>query len=129
MKKKILFIVMLFMTLTGSYTNKTNAAGGAGETMPEFVSEPPITKTVLEGQTLMIEARAIGTPAPEFRWYKDKHRIYESDRCSISYDEEGRTTLTIKNMTLNDIGTYEVVAENSVGMVSETCLVFVSTIP
>ncbi|KIO46634.1 immunoglobulin domain-containing protein [Sanguibacteroides justesenii] len=124
MKKKIVFIIMLVMTLTGSYIGTTNAASSSGETMPEFSSVPPPRKSASTDQNIEIEAKAVGTPTPEIRWYKHGRRIVESDKYSIYY-KDGRSTLTIKNAKISDSGVYEVVAENDLGKVSATCEILV----
>ena len=127
MKKKILFIMMFVMTLTGSYIGTTNAASSSGETMPEFSSVPPPRKSASTDQNIEIEAKAVGTPTPEIRWYKENRRIYNNDRTTIKNDTTtGKATLTIVKAKQEDNGVYEIKAENIIVRVDTTCTVHVS---
>ena len=120
MKKKILFIIMLIMALAGSYISTTNAARSSVGTKPTFISEPPASLKVSKGEIVKIGAKATGTPAPEYRWYKDGYTIIPGDKYSITEDN-GYTELTIKNIEDDDEGRYQVVAENSVGKEDRKC--------
>lgn len=55
-----------------------------------------------------------GIPNPTITWLLDEEPVEKSARISIE-TVEGKTTLTIKNTTLDDTGLYVVEAENKVG--------------
>lgn len=126
MKKKIVFIMMFIMTLTGSYICTTNAENNPTSQKPKFIAVPR-NQVVEDGESFKIEAIVTGTPEPEVRWYKNNRRIYNSEKFSISYDK-GRVTLLVNKATPEDTGEYRIIAENPVGIDQVTCEVYVSTI-
>ena len=125
MKKKILFIMMLVMTLTGSYTSETNATNSPGDTMPEIIARPT-NQFVQAGQTIEIAAIFRGTPTPEVRFYKNNRRIYNDGRFTISVGPQtGMAILKIILATKEDSGIYQIRAENSVGLAETSCSIIV----
>ena len=126
MKKKIIFIMMLIMAITGSYIYTLKAANEPETKKPEFIAIPR-NQVINQGQSFKIEAIVTGKPEPEVRWYKKDRRIYNSEDFSISYDN-GRVTLTVKEAQLEDTGEYRIIAENPVGIAQTTCEIYVSTI-
>ncbi|MCR9011771.1 immunoglobulin domain-containing protein [Gabonibacter chumensis] len=126
MKKKIVFIIMLIIATTGSYISITNAANARDE-MPKFTSDPS-SQDVEESATLQIDVVVVGTPTPEVRWYKGDRRIYEDERTSINVNGQ-RHTLTILGVKRSDAGTYNVIAENTIGMAKKSCYIFIISKP
>ncbi|WP_294141923.1 immunoglobulin domain-containing protein [uncultured Sanguibacteroides sp.] len=125
MKKKIVFIMMLVITLTGSYIGTTAAINELVEA-PHLTAKPA-DQVVKEGQTIQIDAVVTGTPKPTVVFYKNNKTIEEDTRISINEDK-GRHTLTIKNAKIEDSAIYLVVAQNKAGIAQATCEIHVSTI-
>ena len=58
-----------------------------------------------------------GTPQPTVAWFKDNKEIKDGGKYSVSA-VEAAFTLTIKDSTEADAGTYQVKVKNSAGEVS-----------
>lgn len=82
---------------------------------PEF-SQP--LKPVVAKLSEVVELRSVvkGVPMPKVTWYRDTEEIIPDVNHEIKYDEEnGETTLTIMNTSLNDECVYAVEATNDFG--------------
>ena len=66
------------------------------------------------GSTLTIEVNISGIPTPEVMWLLDEEPVEKSPRISIDITDDF-TTITVKNVTLDDTGVYKIVAKNVVG--------------
>jgi hypothetical protein len=55
----------------------------------------------------------------EFNRYKDGQLIIASERIKFTELEDGRFQITIERVTLEDTGSYSVVASNAIGQMSE----------
>lgn len=71
-------------------------------------------QNIKAGTTLSLPVNTSGIPNPTITWLLDEEPIEKSARISVE-TVEGKTTLTIKNTTLDDTGLYTVEAENTVG--------------
>jgi hypothetical protein len=82
-----------------------NATSPTGEAAPFFTLQPYPKAAAEAGTSLTLSAEAVGTPAPTYQWRKNGSAI------------SGATTsiLTFASLTINDSGTYSVVATNSAG--------------
>jgi hypothetical protein len=60
-----------------------------------------------------------GSPTPELKWYKDGQMIIESERIKIVKESEDTFSLFIEKVTIEDSGSYSVVASNSIGQMSD----------
>ena len=60
-----------------------------------------------------------GSPAPELKWYKDGQMIIESERVKIVKESDDTFALLIERVTIEDSGSYSVVASNALGQMSE----------
>jgi len=72
--------------------------------IPLFTLQPQDT-TGTEGDTITLEAAAIGQPAPSYQWRKN----------GVDLPGENTPRLTLANIGVADIGIYTVVATNSAG--------------
>ena len=71
-------------------------------------------QNIKAGVTLSLPVNTSGIPNPNVSWLLDEEPVEKTARVSIE-TVEGKTTLTIKNTTLDDTGLYTVEAENTVG--------------
>ena len=66
-------------------------------------------------QTLILQAKALGTPSPNFHWYKDhQEELFIGEHVSLETSDE-LSQLTITNMQPSDGGVYTCTAVNTVG--------------
>lgn len=122
MKKKIIFIFALFLTLTGfrgeeriverSNANIFGRAYASGE-KPNINPRLKDT-TVPEGGTVEFKVRVYGSPDLKITWYHNDVVIKISDRFDISWDKT-TAKLVIKNVTTKEAGTYTLKVTNEFG--------------
>ena len=121
MKKKILFIMMLIMTLTGSYTSETNAASNTEIIKPDFVVKPR-SEIVLEGFNVTITAKITGKPYPTVNIYHNDYTVENDKRHTKTIDSKtGEIKLTITDVQPKDDGKYTIVAQNKAGIATASC--------
>ena len=65
-------------------------------------------------QPLQLSAAALGTPAPNFHWYKDDEELFIRHNLTIEATPDG-SQLTILRADTTDGGTYTCTAVNTVG--------------
>ena len=82
---------------------------------PYWIQTPPTIVSLTIDQTLILQAKALGTPGPNFHWYKDHHEeLFITENVSLETSEE-LSQLTITNMQPSDAGVYTCTAVNTVG--------------
>ena len=65
---------------------------------PYWIQTPPTIVSLTIDQTLVLQAKALGTPAPNFHWYKDHHEeLFITENVQLETSEE-LSQLTITNM-------------------------------
>ncbi|XP_013791227.1 obscurin-like, partial [Limulus polyphemus] len=95
---------------------------------PEFVRTlSPVE--LEEGNSLKLEAKVIGDPAPTITWFKDNQEVLSSERIIMLEEPDGTVSLLIENMTPEDAGKYAVVASNPVGKSRSFAFVDVTALP
>lgn len=84
-------------------------------TKPEFKTKlKPLE--VIEGETIRLDVRVKGFPAPKLEWYQGTTKIVDEGRYQFDYNEDrGSHSLIITNVTMEDAGTYKCVALNRAG--------------
>lgn len=89
------------------------------------VLQPPMFAETMEevikikaGESVSFTCRAIGIPTPEITWFRQSTRIESSNRYQITTTEDNISTLVIRRVSLEDAGTYKVVAKNHLGFCS-----------
>lgn len=92
---------------------------------PKFV-ERFTTVNVREGEPVLLNARAVGTPAPRISWQKDGVAIGSSPNVHIAIDG-GFTTLDIPRAHASDAGWYQCTAQNVAGSTATRARLFVET--
>ena len=73
---------------------------------------------VVPGSTAMFELGMNGHPRPNMHWTKDGNIICENDTYQFLYPDQKTTILLIRNVTVDDMGTYQVKLSNKLGEVS-----------
>ena len=83
---------------------------------PEFVQNVKDVE-VEERNEARFQVEVTGTPLPDVKWMKGKTELVESEKYRVIKDGSS-VTLVIHDCTEDDEGVYEVIGENSAGMVS-----------
>ncbi|CAL4067925.1 unnamed protein product, partial [Meganyctiphanes norvegica] len=73
---------------------------------------------VKEGETVVLHARAVGTPMPSMSWQKDGVTIDNSASMQIQSDGQGSSNLQILSASVADAGWYSCNASNVAGSTS-----------
>uniref|UniRef100_A0AC34R317 Ig-like domain-containing protein n=1 Tax=Panagrolaimus sp. JU765 TaxID=591449 RepID=A0AC34R317_9BILA len=112
---------------TGQYIVKAVNKGGKDESsafvkVHEDVEPPKFTDKlrsieIKEGQFSELNVSVSGKPKPEIKWFKDgKELIPDGNHIILkSNPDYGYHSITIKNATIDDSGTYSAKAINKVG--------------
>ncbi|XP_037085172.1 obscurin-like isoform X4 [Pollicipes pollicipes] len=100
------------------------------EVLPPVIgSRLPTFSKKEEGDTLVLEAKADGSPAPEITWYKDGEPLGPSDRVRLERLDDGTVRLTVVDLRPEDAGRYRMVASNGNGDASTESAVTVDRVP
>jgi len=84
---------------------------------PYWIQTPPTIMSLTVNQPLQLSAAALGTPAPNFHWYKDDEELFIRHNLTIEATPDG-SQLTILRADPTDGGTYTCTAVNTVGKTS-----------
>ncbi|XP_046622212.1 obscurin isoform X8 [Neodiprion virginianus] len=91
---------------------------------PTFIQRPDETIIMLR-KSGRIEARVIGVPYPELKWYKDWKPLAPSSRIKIQFVEPDISILIINDAINKDEGLYSLSARNVAGAVSSSAMVHI----
>ena len=91
---------------------------------PEFILKLR-DRSAVEGSSVRLACRAMGTPEPTFQWYKDDQPISAGGRYDISQSVSG-FTMVIKDCQVEDSGEYKCEAANKAGSVSTAAKITVT---
>ncbi|GLG93475.1 Obscurin [Gryllus bimaculatus] len=91
---------------------------------PVFIMRPEETILMLR-RSARIEAKVIGVPYPEIKWYKDWQPLAPSSRIKIQFIEPNTCVLVINDAINKDEGLYSISARNIAGSVSCSVMVHV----
>ena len=80
-----------------------------------FFREKPQIKPMEEGMPAQLACLAVGSPKPVIQWYKNDMMIQESNRVKVTEDQDGRSILSFNPTKEHDVGSYKIVARNSLG--------------
>ncbi|XP_056302690.1 neuregulin 2a isoform X5 [Danio aesculapii] len=80
-----------------------------------------------EGSRLIVKCEATGSPAPEYKWYKDGAELKKSKEIRIRNGKKN-SKVQIGSAKLEDSGNYTCVAENILGKANGTSTVHVQSI-
>lgn len=93
---------------------------------PKFV-ERFTTITVKEGEPVVLNARAVGTPTPRITWQKDGVPVVTSPDVRVTTDNSGASTLDIPRAKASDAAWYQCTAQNVAGSTATRARLFVQT--
>ncbi|XP_075215546.1 obscurin isoform X5 [Lycorma delicatula] len=120
----------------GEYHVKaSNDLGDDSDVIHLTVKAPPKFKRKLSdfetmaGEDIHLTVDVEGIPKPTIQWYKDGLLIKKSDRVKMFEEASTEYTLLIEKSTLDDGGSYSVVATNELSQCSEFCHVQVHSPP
>lgn len=127
MKRKFLFVLVLFVALTG-FKNKELEVSNGPDIRRELFSfkgnKPVITKIVPDGdvrgyvgQIITFYIEFMAEPAAFVEVYKDG--VLGDNSGNLVYTE-GKATVKIENAELSDTGIYDIVLTNEFGSVKAT---------
>ncbi|KAL3285163.1 hypothetical protein HHI36_019282 [Cryptolaemus montrouzieri] len=91
---------------------------------PTFLKRPEVEYITVRGKG-RFEARIVGVPYPEIKWYKDWKPLAPSSRIKIVFNEPDTTILTIHDVILKDEGLYSVSARNVAGSTSSSAMLHI----
>ena len=75
--------------------------------------------TVLRGETAKMSVQIQASPAPDVRWLKNNQPIGKSNRIQMGKEGDDVYTLTLTDASLEDMGSYSVVAKNEINETSQ----------
>ncbi|ESO99775.1 hypothetical protein LOTGIDRAFT_60433, partial [Lottia gigantea] len=73
------------------------------------------------------ECVVVGHPRPTVEWYKDEIKLDISERFITEYHQDGRCTLTIQNITVDEEAKYLCQAQNDAGVAKSWIEIFVES--
>ncbi|KAG4067668.1 hypothetical protein HA402_005440 [Bradysia odoriphaga] len=91
---------------------------------PRFLKRPNETY-IMANRNGRLEARVIGVPDPQIRWFKDWQPITDSARIKISQYDPDIFVLSINDAISKDSGLYSCSASNVAGTVSTSAMVHI----
>ncbi|XP_043277221.1 obscurin isoform X7 [Venturia canescens] len=91
---------------------------------PTFVQRPEET-VIMMRRNGQIQARIIGIPYPEIKWYKDWKPITETSRIKIVSLEPDISILILNDVIAKDTGLYSISARNVAGSVSSSAMIHI----
>ncbi|KAK3888336.1 hypothetical protein Pcinc_007597 [Petrolisthes cinctipes] len=93
---------------------------------PKFVERYQQT-SVSEGETVVLQCRAVGTPMPVLSWQKDGVTIENTANVMVQYDNNGASCLQVLSAGTADAGWYQCNAQNSAGSTATRARLHVQT--
>lgn len=86
---------------------------------PKFIEKLKPQNTA-EGYTIQFECKVEGVPRPQITWFRQTAIIKPSEDFQMYYDDDNVATLIIREVFLEDAGTFTCVAKNAAGFASST---------
>ena len=75
----------------------------------------PSDVEVIEGQTVRLDSVVTGRPNPEITWFRNDAPVYDDLLHKIVVNEDGVSSLILRQTSLKDAGRYRCVAKNQGG--------------
>lgn len=93
---------------------------------PRFI-EKLKPQTTPEGFTVQFECKVEGIPRPQITWFRQTAIIKQSEDFQMYYDDDNVAMLIIREVFLEDAGTFTCVAKNAAGFASSTAELIVES--
>lgn len=97
------------------------------EPVKPSIQVPLADVTVLEGNRIRLDCVIVGQPEPEVIWYHNDRPVKESSDFQLLFQGD-RCSLIIHEAFTEDAGQYKVVALNSAGEASSSCVLTVTPV-
>ncbi|XP_025192239.1 obscurin isoform X4 [Melanaphis sacchari] len=91
---------------------------------PKFLKRPEEIYVILR-KNCKLEAKVIGVPYPEIKWFKDWKPLVDSTRIQIEQVEPDVCILRIEDIIMKDEGLYSISARNLAGSISTSVAIHV----
>lgn len=91
---------------------------------PRFVQRPDEVH-IMARRSGRLEAKIVGVPFPEIRWFKDWQPVAESSRLKMIFYEPDTYVLLITDAMKKDEGLYSISARNVAGSISASAMVHI----
>ncbi|XP_050523342.1 obscurin isoform X47 [Daktulosphaira vitifoliae] len=91
---------------------------------PKFIKRPEEAFVTLR-KNCKLEARIVGVPYPEIKWYKDWQPLVNSARIQIEQVEPDVCILRIEDVIMKDAGLYSISARNLAGSISTSVAIHI----
>lgn len=130
MKRKFLFVLMLFVALTGFKNKEVETSGDFGVTkilLPSEMGLPKITDVApengdvigYEGQIVAFSLAYTANPGANYKVYRMNGNEAFLIGGSDVLKSQNRVTVRIENVTQASNGNYKIVVTNSIGSVEQ----------
>ncbi|XP_076666422.1 obscurin isoform X4 [Andrena cerasifolii] len=116
-------------TRLDSYAEAEAMLESKKEGHPPFFREKPQVRPIEEGKPAQLVCLAVGSPKPMIQWYKNDIMIQETKRVSVTEDKDGRSILSFNPTKEHDVGSYKVVARNTLGQTVVRCRLVEALVP
>ncbi|XP_076165903.1 obscurin isoform X4 [Ptiloglossa arizonensis] len=116
-------------TRLDSYAEAEAMLESKKEGHPPFFREKPQIRPIEEGKPAQLVCLAVGSPKPLIQWYKNDIMIQESNRIKVTEDKDGRSILSFNPTKEHDVGSYKVVARNTLGQTVVRCRMVEAVVP
>jgi len=103
---------------------KLKAEAYAEKNRGKVVGGLPDVVTIMENKTLSLTCTVCGDPKPQVSWMKNGSDVTPDDQYVVSLDQGRFASLTIKGVTMDDSGKYNMTVQNKYG--GECVDIFVS---
>ncbi|XP_078034638.1 obscurin isoform X5 [Augochlora pura] len=94
-----------------------------------FFREKPQIRPIEEGKPAQLVCLAVGSPKPLIQWFKNDIMIQETSRIKVTEDKDGRSILSFNSTKEHDVGSYKVVARNTLGQTVVRCRLVEAAVP
>nr|XP_033338378.1 obscurin isoform X2 [Megalopta genalis] len=94
-----------------------------------FFREKPQIRPIEEGKPAQLVCLAVGSPKPLIQWFKNDIMIQETSRIKVTEDQDGRSILSFNPTKEHDVGSYKVVARNTLGQTVVRCRLVEAAVP